>query len=58
MAEMTEMDVFCIQYRLNYRAPVAFFYALSAQDAVNQFRANRFETIVAVYRLEKVGDWQ
>ena len=55
---MEVMDVFCIQYRLDYRAPVAFFYALTAQDAVEQFRANRFEEIVAVYRLVKVDCWE
>lgn len=52
------MEVFCVQYRMDYRSPIAFFYALSAQDAVNQFRANRFETVVAVYRMEKVVDWE
>lgn len=55
---MNTMEVFCVQYRHDYRAPIAFFYAMSAQDAVNQFRSNRSESIVAVYRMEQVGDWK
>lgn len=52
-----DMEVYCVQYRVDYRAPVAFFYALSVQDAVDQFRSNHFESIVAVYRMEKVDGW-
>ena len=52
------MEVFCVQYLMDYRRPFAFFYALSAQDAVNHFRACRSDTVVAVYRMKKVVDWE
>lgn len=52
------MNTYAIHYCYGLGTAIEYFWAISPQDVVDLFRKHHSERIVAVYRLEKVGDWQ
>lgn len=53
------MNTYAIQYRCSFGTKMHYFFADSAQSAADLFRERfPFDSIVAVFLMEKVVDWK
>lgn len=52
------MNTYCIQYKVGFHTETCFLFAVSSQAAVDTFRANSAASIVAVFLLNKMENWE